>query len=84
MDLNLNLNGHKYFKKTNIHFKIRLNKHIDKRKSDLNTLMKKESHIETVVRFVCDSQFKTELPSNVLSSGLDRYIKQFQDSVFIS
>ena len=37
-----------------------------------------ESHIETVVCFVGDSKFKTELPSNVLSSGLGRYIKQFQ------
>ena len=40
-----------------------------------------ESHIETVVCFVGDSKFKTELPSNVLSSGLGRYIKQFQDTV---
>jgi restriction system protein len=41
----------------------------------------KESHIETVVCFVGDSQFKTQLPSNVLSSGLGRYIKQFKDTV---
>ena len=40
-----------------------------------------ESHIETVVCFVGDSKFKTDLPSNVLSSGLGRYIKQFQDTV---
>ena len=40
-----------------------------------------ESHIETVVCFVGDSQFKTDLPSNVLSSGLGRYIKQFKDTV---
>jgi len=40
-----------------------------------------ESHIETVVFFVGDSQFKTDLPSNVLSSGLGRYIKQFKDTV---
>jgi len=40
-----------------------------------------ESHIKTVVCFVGDSAFKTELPSNVLSSGLGRYIKQFKDTV---
>ena len=40
-----------------------------------------EANIETVVCFVGDSKFKTELPSNVLSSGLGRYIKQFQDTV---
>ena len=34
-----------------------------------------------MVCFVGNSQFKTELPSNVLSSGLGRYIKQFQDTV---
>ena len=41
----------------------------------------KETHIQTVVYFVGDSTFKTELPSNVLSSGLGRYIKQFQERV---
>ena len=40
-----------------------------------------ETHIQTVVCFVGDSTFKTELPSNVLSSGLGRYIKQFQNTV---
>ena len=40
-----------------------------------------ESHIKTVVCFVGDSTFKTELPSNVLSSGLGRYIKQFKDTI---
>ena len=41
----------------------------------------KETHIQTVVCFVGDSKFKTELPSNVLSSGLGRYIKQFQERI---
>ena len=40
-----------------------------------------ESHIQTVVCFVGDSTFKTELPSNVLSSSLGSYIKQFKDTV---
>ena len=40
-----------------------------------------ESHIQTVVYFNGDSEFKTELPSNVLSSGLGSYIKQFNDTV---
>jgi predicted RNA-binding Zn-ribbon protein involved in translation (DUF1610 family) len=41
-----------------------------------------ESHIQPVISFVGDVQFKTELPSNVLSSGVGSYIKQFRDSVF--
>ncbi len=42
-----------------------------------------ESHIQTVIVFVGDSEFKTELPSNVLSSyGLGSYIKQFKDTIF--
>ena len=40
-----------------------------------------ESHIQTVVYFNGDSEFKTELPSNVLSYGLGSYIKQFNDTV---
>ena len=41
----------------------------------------KENHIQTVVSFVGDVQFKTELPSNVLQSGLGSYIKQFREVV---
>ena len=41
-----------------------------------------ESLIHTVVSFVGDAQFKTELPSNVLRSGVSAYIKQFQNVVF--
>jgi len=40
-----------------------------------------ESHIQTVVFFNGDSEFKTELPSNVLSYGLSNYIEQFRDTV---
>jgi hypothetical protein len=40
-----------------------------------------ESHIQTVVYFNGDSEFKTELPSNVLSYGLGSYIKQFNETV---
>lgn len=40
-----------------------------------------ESHIHTVIYFVGDSRFKTELPSNVISSGLARFIKQYRDQV---
>ena len=40
-----------------------------------------ESNIETIVYFNGDSEFKTELPSNVLSHGLGSYIKQFNDIV---
>ena len=41
-----------------------------------------ESHIQTVISFVGDVQFKTELPSNVLRSGIGSYIKQFRVNVF--
>ena len=40
-----------------------------------------ESNIETVVYFNGNSEFKTELPSNVLSYGLGSYIQQFEDTV---
>ncbi|MFT6631871.1 MAG: hypothetical protein ACJAS4_001832 [Bacteriovoracaceae bacterium] len=36
-----------------------------------------ESNIHTVVFFVGSCKFKTQLPSNVLKSGLGRYIKRF-------
>jgi restriction system protein len=41
-----------------------------------------ESTIQPVVSFVGDVRFKTELPSNVLRSGLSSYIKQFKEVVF--
>jgi len=37
-----------------------------------------ESIIHTVIFFVGDCKFKTHLPSNVINSGLGRYIKRFQ------
>jgi restriction system protein len=36
-----------------------------------------EYYVQTVVFFVGDCEFKTEMPKNVLNSGLGRYIKQF-------
>jgi restriction system protein len=36
-----------------------------------------ESIIHTVIFFVGDCKFKTQLPPNVIRSGLGRYIKQF-------
>ena len=41
-----------------------------------------ELHIQTVISFVGDVKFKTELPSNVLRSGVGSYIKKFKDKVF--
>ena len=41
-----------------------------------------ESTIQPVISFVGDVKFKTELPSNVLRSGLSSYIKQFEEVVF--
>ena len=42
----------------------------------------KESYIYQVVSFVGDCQFKTEMPPNVIKSGLGSYIKQFNRIVF--
>ena len=41
-----------------------------------------ESNIQPVISFVGDVEFKTELPTNVLRSGLSSYIKQFGEVVF--
>ncbi len=40
-----------------------------------------ESIMHIVVYFVGDCQFKTQLPANVLKSGLGRYIKKFRNRV---
>jgi len=42
----------------------------------------KESTIQPVISFVGDVEFKTELPPNVLRSGLSSYIKQFGEVIF--
>lgn len=41
-----------------------------------------ESQIQTVIYFVGDSKFKTQLPSNVISSGLGSYIRHFVEQTF--
>jgi len=41
-----------------------------------------ESAINTVVYFVGSCDFKTQLPNNVLKSGLGKYIKQFRTQNF--
>jgi len=40
-----------------------------------------ESTIHTIIYFVGDCKFKTELPDNVIRSRLGKYIKQFKDRV---
>jgi hypothetical protein len=40
-----------------------------------------ESIIHTVIFFVGDCKFKTHLPSNVIKSGLGRYIKRFRTPI---
>lgn len=40
-----------------------------------------ESLIHTIVFFVGDCKIKTEMPANVLSSGLGRYIKKFKTTL---
>jgi len=42
----------------------------------------KESSIQPVISFVGDVELKTELPSNVLRSGLSSYIRQFEEVIF--
>jgi len=41
----------------------------------------KESHIRTVVYFVGNCKFKTQLPGNVIKSGVGRYIKRFRSPI---
>ena len=41
-----------------------------------------ESNIHQVVSFVGDCQFKTDMPPNVIKSGLGSYIKEFNKIVF--
>jgi restriction system protein len=43
-----------------------------------------ESNIHTVIYFVGDCKFKTQLPANVIKSGLGRYIKQFHNPILSS
>ncbi len=40
-----------------------------------------ESTVHTVVYFVGDCKFKTQLPVNVINSGLRRYIKRFKNRI---
>ena len=40
-----------------------------------------ETYIHTIIYFVGDCKFKTQLPSNVINSGLAKYIKMFVDKV---
>ena len=41
-----------------------------------------ESVIHTVIYFVGDCKFKTQLPANVIQSGLGSYIKQYRNRIF--
>ncbi len=43
-----------------------------------------ESIIHTVIYFVGDCKFKTQLPANVIKSRLGKYIKKFNNRVFPS
>lgn len=43
----------------------------------------KESMIQSVIYFVGDSKFKTQLPSNVINSGPGRYIKGFVNHIIM-
>jgi restriction system protein len=43
----------------------------------------KESMIQSVIYFVGDCKFKTQLPANVISSGLGRYIKRFVNRIIM-
>ncbi|ADE38248.1 NERD domain-containing protein [Candidatus Puniceispirillum marinum] len=39
-------------------------------------------NIHELISFVGDCEFKTDMPANVLQSGVDRYIKQFDRRIF--
>ncbi|MBI2358572.1 MAG: NERD domain-containing protein [Deltaproteobacteria bacterium] len=41
-----------------------------------------DNKIHSIVFFIGDAELKTELPSNVMTSGLSDYIKQFDQVVF--
>ncbi len=43
-----------------------------------------ESKIQIVIYFVGDCKFKTNLPTNVINSGLSRYIMQFDNRILSS
>jgi len=43
-----------------------------------------ESVIHTVIYFVGDCKFKTDMPPNVISSGLSSYIKKYNDHILAS
>lgn len=40
-----------------------------------------ESYIHTVIFFNGDCEFKTQMPKNVINSGLSKYIKQFKNPI---
>lgn len=42
-----------------------------------------ESAVHTIIYFVGDCKFKTELPENVIKSRLGKYIKQFKDRILL-
>lgn len=43
-----------------------------------------ETQVHIVIFFVGDCEFKTEMPANVLSGGLSRYVQSFRQRVFSS
>ena len=43
----------------------------------------KESMIQSVIYFVGDSKFKTQLPANVINSRLGRYIKKYANRIIL-
>ena len=47
-----------------------------------NHLRIKENNVHQIVSFVGDCQFKTDMPPNVIKSGLGAYIKEFNKIVF--
>ena len=47
-----------------------------------NHLRIKENNVHQVISFVGDCQFKTDMPPNVIKSGLGAYIKEFNKIVF--
>jgi restriction system protein len=76
----INQNGHKHYTGKSIRSRIQYDKLSDKKRASLSfsTLMN-----QSVIYFVGDSEFKTQLPANVINSRLGRYIKKFVNRIIL-
>ena len=78
---NTNQNGLMFFFKEKHTFQNPLKQTFRQKKVLSEFLKLDESLIHTIVFFNGGTKFKTSLPSNVLSSGLSSYIKEFEKEI---